>query len=179
MQGGPWAPGAARRPPHPPHRRSGAALSPPPRSERLDRRLGLSPHTAATPRLPTPARSPGAAVGRDALWRMSGLKAGGPGDRPLPKTSQRHRCDLGWRREGWSHGRVGSRAPPGSFLPQPEFWKLPGAGRSAHTHPAWTLAGGGVRPPPAHPPLLLAHPTPGGETVTSGCHRFNHLPPEL
>lgn len=53
------------------------------------------------------------------------------------------------------------------------------AGRSAHTHPAWTLAGGGVRPPPAHPPLLLAHPTPGGETVTSGCHRFNHLPPEL
>lgn len=92
-------------------------------------------------------------MGRDAPWRMSGLKAGGPGDWPLPKTSQRHSCHLGWGREGWSHRRVGSRAPPGLFLPQPEFWQLPEAGRTVCTHPAWTLAGDEVCPLPTHPPL--------------------------
>ena len=49
----------------------------------------------------------------------------------IPEASLR----FGVGREGWSHGRVGSRAPPGLFLPQPELWKLPGAGRPVSTHP--------------------------------------------
>lgn len=91
-------------------------------------------------------------MGRDAPWRVSGLKASGPGDRPLPKTSQRHRCDLGWGREGWFHARVGSRAPPGPFLPQPEFWKLPGpAVQHTPTPPGhWLVTESALRQPIPH-----------------------------
>lgn len=75
--------------------------------------------------------------------------------------------------------KSGQQGSPGALPPSARVLEASRTGRSAHTHPAWTLAGDRVRPPPTHPPLVLSDPTPGGEIVTSGCHRFNHLPPEL